>query len=259
MQPGLFRLGTDFGNGDADSRLFSLDSELSHYIAQKARILAAHPTRVGAITDSESARDAVVAATSLVRDWLAREGHPAASGSELGELTLGVAEDLVVVARPHGGADQVVWAHVCFPSGWRPERILGRSFLEIHARIPRFEAVARGAASLVDAMVTRGPYVRFVWTITADSALDHHPEQGHRAAWSSATARAFLRVERQTTIGLTRARAAVFLIRTYVYGFEELSTEQRRTLAEALTLMPPELLRYKGLEGAVPRALDLLR
>jgi hypothetical protein len=43
MQPGLFRFGTDFGNGDADQRFFPRDATLPHYLAEKARVLAAHP------------------------------------------------------------------------------------------------------------------------------------------------------------------------------------------------------------------------
>jgi hypothetical protein len=112
---------------------------------------------------------------------------------------------------------------------------------------------------LVDALVTRGPYVRFVWTVTADAELDHHPEQGRRLAWSAATERGFLRVERQTTVPLPEVSGCVFLIRTYLYGFEELSSAKREVLAQALQRMPSELLRYKSLTTALPRALELLR
>jgi hypothetical protein len=260
MQPGLFRLGTDFGNAEADRRLFSQDNQLSRYSSEKSRIVQAHPTRIGSALESDADRRALAAASELLSEVLVREQHPAAGASDLTTLSLAVAEDIVVMRRPRtGDGDRVVWANVCFPSGWRPEQILGQSFLGIHARIPAFEAIARAAPSLVEAMVTRPPYVRFVWTISADDALDHHPEQGERAAWSPGTARAFLRVERQTTIGLPSARAAVFLIRTYLYDFEELSPDERATLRRALELMPVELVRYKGLTEALPRALELLR
>jgi hypothetical protein len=137
--------------------------------------------------------------------------------------------------------------------------VIGKSFTQIHAQIPAFEAVARRAQNLTQAMVSRGPYVRFVWTISADDELDHHPEQGRRAAWDSSTARGFLRVERQLTVPLTEQAASVFLIRTYLYGFDELTAEQRAVVSSALQQMPPELVRYKRLEAALPHALALLR
>jgi hypothetical protein len=118
--------------------------------------------------------------------------------------------------------------------------------------------VTEKSASLTSAMTERGPYVRFVWTISADLELDHHPEQGRRAVWSDRTPRGFLRVERQTTVPLRDSAASVFLIRTYLYGFDELAPDQCRTLSQALSLMPPEIARYKRLQVAIPRALQLL-
>ena len=49
-------------------------------------------------------------------------------------------------------------------------------------------------------MIERGPYVRFVWTLSADDCLDHHPEEGNRLPWDSHQGRGWLRVERQVTV-----------------------------------------------------------
>lgn len=258
MQPGLFRLGTDFGNAEADRLAFPCDSELERYVDEKTRVLGAHPERASSAVVTEPEARALELAARELCAVLGGEGHPAAAGADLNEVARALAEDLVILHAPSGADDRALWVHACFPSGWRPERVVGRSFLGVHAHIPAFDGVARAATSLVEAMVTRGPYVRFVWTISADDALDHHPEQGSRAAWTSATSRAFLRVERQTTLPVPEARAAIFAIRTYVYDFDELSLPQRATLAQALELMPPEIQRYKALETAVPRALALL-
>jgi hypothetical protein len=57
---------------------------------------------------------------------------------------------------------------------------------------------------------------------------------------------------------LPSASACVFLIRTYLYAFEELTAEQREQLSSALSQMPSELARYKRLDSALPRALALL-
>lgn len=260
MQAGLVRFGTDFGNGEADQRFFPRDETSPHYWAEKARILSAHPERDAYSIAGELDEACVDAAHA----WLARvhrqEGHAELAGLSRAAVGRELVEDFAVLRLDESGADRALWLNACFPSGWRPAHVIGQSFAGIHARIPAFEAVARKARSLVEAMATRGPYVRFVWTISADDELDHHPDEGKRLAWSKATSRGFLRVERQTIVSLPPETAGcVFLIRTYLYGFDELSSEQRAILATALERMPPEILQYKGLTTAVPRALELLR
>lgn len=255
MQAGLQRFGTDFGNGEADRQFFPRDDRSEHYQAEKARVLGRYPGRSLRDVRDEAERSAVTAATAWMIRTLHAEGHGDFSDHSLEQLAPALCEDFAVVARPAAGADRVLWLHACFPSGWRPEHVVGKSFTQIHAQIPAFDGVARRADQLAQAMVSRGPYVRFVWTIAADDELDHHPEQGRRAAWTSRTERGFLRVERQLTVPLPGASASVFLIRTYLYGFDELTTDQRHVLASALRQMPPEILRYKRLEEAVPHAL----
>ncbi len=222
-------------------------------------MLAAHPERDGCSIRDELDEQSVAAGQAWLSDTLRAEGLATTSPASRAALARELVEDFALLRRGVDGSDRVLWLHACFPSGWRPEHVLGQSFARIHAHIPAIDAVATKAASLVDAMVTRGPYVRFVWTISADDALDHHPEQGQRQAWSPLTPRGFLRVERQTTVPLPERSACIFLIRTYLYGFDELSGEQRATLAQALARMPPELVGYKALTQAVPRALELLR
>jgi hypothetical protein len=259
MQAGLQRFGTDFGNGQVDRQFFPRDDRSARYLAEKARVLGRYPERSAHDIRDEAERRAVTAATNWMIRVLHREGHGDFSGYSLAQLAPQLCEDFAVLARPASGRDRVLWLHACFPSGWRPEQVVGKSFTQIHAEIPGFDGVARSADQLAQAMVSRGPYVRFVWTIAADDELDHHPEQGRRATWTRATERGFLRVERQVTVPLPEVSASVFLIRTYLYDFEDLSTEQRAVLSDALRQMPPALLRYKRLEQAVPYALALLR
>ncbi|HYP89491.1 MAG TPA: heme-dependent oxidative N-demethylase subunit alpha family protein [Polyangiaceae bacterium] len=259
MQAGLVRFGTDFGNGEVDRQYFPRDADTARYITEKARILAQHPERGASDVRDEAEAQTVVEARAWMASTLRAEGYGDLASLSLPELAARVSEDVAVVGRASSGADRVLYAHVCFPSGWRPEQVLGRSFAEIHGKIPAIEAVTRGAASLTRAMVSRGPYVRFVWTVSADDELDHHPEQGKQRAWSAFTPRGFLRVERQLTVPLPSESGSIFLIRTYVYGFDELTSSQRSDLSVALREMPPELLRYKRLELGQARALELLR
>lgn len=254
MQAGLFRLGTDFGNGAVDRQYFPNDATQAHYAAQKRLILRAHPERSAADVRDAADEAALEAARGFIVEAWREQGNGDLSARSLSELAPELSEDFAVLTR----ADRVAFIHACFPSGWRPQQVLGKSFSQIHQHIPEFEAVARKAASLVQAMLTRGPYVRFVWTISADDELDHHPEQGRRAAWLPTTPHGFLRVERQTTVPLAGGAASLFLIRTFLYRFDELGPERRATLASALRRLPPEVARYKQLTQALPRALELL-
>lgn len=254
MQAGLFRFGTDFGNGVADRSYFPRDAGHAHYVTEKRRVLAAHPERARHDARDDADRAAIQSAYQFIVEANQREGNADVTGGELAEVGPKLAEDFAVITR----ADRVVSIHACFPSGWRPEHVLGHGFSGIHRHVPAFQALAQKAPSLVEAMLSRGPYVRFVWTITADAELDHHPEQGLRAPFDERAGGGFLRVERQTTIPLAAGAASLFLIRTYIYRFEELSADQRATLAGALRQMPAEIAEYKGLAKALPRALELL-
>jgi hypothetical protein len=51
---------------------------------------------------------------------------------------------------------------------------------------------------------------------------------------------------------------SLFFIRTYVYGLERLSSEQRATLREAIKHMSEPMLRYKGMLGHEARIVQLL-
>jgi dimethylamine monooxygenase subunit A len=259
MQAGLARFGTDFGNGDAYQRFFPRDDTTPRYLAEKARVLTAEPTREAFLIESPADEACVVAAQAWFSRTLRGEGHAAAAELSPPALGRALVEDFAVLRRDSTGADRVLWLHACFPSGWRPELVIGQSFTRIHAPVPAFEAVARKTSSLVEALVTRGPYVRFVWTVTADDELDHHPAHGRRRLWTATTPRGFLRVERQVTVPLPIESGCVFLIRTYLYDFAELSSEKRGVLAHALESMPPEVALYKSLTTALPRALELLR
>jgi hypothetical protein len=262
MEAGLLRHGTDFGNGAADRLFFQVDRELDRYLAAK-RAVPASRHAVLARDAHERAIHEVVLAWML--DTLARE-HPerrtalAADGGDAGygALAAAVQEDLVVLRRLADGASSAIAVHVSAPSGWRPERIHGAGFAAIHAPVPEFAKDPRAERAMVDAMVERGPYVRFVWTVTADAHLDHHPEEGRREPWR-ADGPGFLRVERQTTVPFAALGASLFLIRTYLTPFAELTPVERGVLARALAALPPPVAKYKGLAPVAGTVREVLR
>jgi hypothetical protein len=177
--------------------------------------------------------------------------------SDFDALLACVQEDAAVVRRLPDGSDVATLLHVCFPSRWVPEALLGVSFRSIHRPVPGFAETDAFASSMLQAMIERGPFVRFVWTLCADDALDHHPEQGTHTPWPEAE-RGWLRVERQVTVGFPRLDAALFLIRTYRYAFESLGAQRRARLARAVDAMPESVSRYKGIAGHEIRIRELL-
>lgn len=268
MSAGLFRFGADFGNGEADAQFFQRDRTAPSYRHQKLEIFRRRPQRLSFATD-EPAQAFQRAAYSWMGQTLLQE-HPELSPpipSEVGErgdrlpqcfqdLSLAVQEDFTLMMREAAG-DRLVLLSVCFPSGWCPEKLLGASFRQIHATVPDFGAVAAKSAQLIAGIVERGPYVRFVWTITADAVLDHHPEQSPRRSFEGATS-GYLRVERQVTVPFPEYRGSLFLIRTYLYPFAELDPVQRAVLREAVRLLPDSIRAYKGLPPDVSGLCALL-
>ncbi len=256
MEPGLRRLGEDLGNGERDRLFFQVDRERQRALAEKRRIGAG-----AALARDESAARAHARVLAWMAETLRRE-HPSlfrrARLDSLEAVAPEVQEDFAVVERGADGAGRATAVCVSFPSGWRPERVLGASFAAIHRPVPGFAQVPAAAASMVRAMVERGPYLRFVWTVVPDAELDRHPDRLRAVPWERAE-RGWLRVERQVSVPFPEVGAALFLIRTYLYPFDELSARERRVLGIALASLAPEIRRYKRLdEGAAKRAIALL-
>lgn len=182
----------------------------------------------------------------------------------LDELVLQLQEDLAIMQCPQGHAPErarAVYLHVCFPSGWSPARLIGKSFPALHARVPYEPGFERAERALHAGELFTRPAARFVWSIAPSGKLDRHPEQAH-GSWVDAE-HAFLRVERQVIVPLTAAslggvRTALFLIRVYVYPVAQLSAEQRRMLSTALDALPESTRRYKGVFGHEERLRQLL-
>ncbi len=271
MQAGLRKFPEDFGNGAADGYIFQRDLEFETYIAAKgnpARAQGRAPRERAWVTDAPGDREIVreVLAWSDARAKEEVAGY-ASAATEDGEqpdivtawdhFALQVQEDLAVL-RMHGdGTHRLIAAHVCFPSGWRPERLVGASFDEIHRPVPDFADDSRASASMARSMVARGPYVRFVWTVSADDVLDHHPEDGVRAPLEGAT-NLWLRVERQLTVPFAKVGASLFVIRTFRYPVESLAASQRADLTDAVRAMPETIAAYKGLAAGRATILDHL-
>lgn len=183
-------------------------------------------------------------------------------------LALNVQEDFVLMRAAESVAQMAasdrrssacagLWAEasmVSFPSGWSPELKMGRSLADIHAPVADGQALRRASPSLSLAMLEKGPFVRYVWTLSEGPALDRRPGQvGATVSLAPASlARLWFRCERQTTLALPGHSRALFLIRVYVAPLLEAADTQarRELLAEALRSMTPAMVEYKNIAAA---------
>jgi hypothetical protein len=251
MSAGLHRFGTDFGQAKRDREFFQLDGERPRYLIAKRQ--APPERRVLGTVDPESQR-ACTAALAWMRETLTREApevlvsaaHDRDARDEFDALARALQEDFCVLGAGDDYAGRAALIDVRFPSGWRPERLRNASFLATHAPVPGFPGDAQAAQSMVRTMIERGPFVRFVWTLSPDARLDRHPDTIGPASWQQPEG-VFLRVERQVTVPLTAAGAGLFLIRVYVYPFGELTAEQQTCTLAALAAMSDEIRTYKHL------------
>lgn len=267
MEAGLRPFGTDFGNAEDDRRFFQVDALRERYRQARREVPTA---RRSLVERRPAARTRLTAVADWMRARLTAEHpdlplreHAASDDPESGLTAIAdhVQEDFAILGRdPDSGDEAAIALFVAFPSGWRPERLLGASFRAIHGPVPGFADGAAQARSMVASMLERGPYVRFVWTVSADDHLDHHPDGGRRDAWTADNP-GWLRVERQVTVPFAASESSLFLIRTHLYRFDALTRPERETLARALAALPGEIARYKGLatpvrELAIARLLD---
>lgn len=189
-------------------------------------------------------------------------GRLPAATRALDALRLAITEDVVMLLRDRrGDGGRAGYLCVASPSGWDPGARGNASFAALHAPVPHAGPLLSAGAAIADAMVEKGPFVRYVWSLAADDAPSHHPRR-HPAARLDGRDPAtwWLRVERQTTLPLPGLNAAAFFIRVLVQPLPLAvgPAGRRARLAAAVCSMDPALLAYKGLEGAAPALLRWL-
>lgn len=265
MSPAMKPFGTDFGNGDLDQKLFQIDRTYPEILENKRNVRrlgpANHIGRDGLRPEVE-ARATQFLESQFAAEWPEWVGVlPEASQehfeSELDRIVAQVPADIAIVQVEESGADRAAYLNICAVSHWDPREKLGKSFFSVHESVPGFERANAGAAGLVQGMVQRGPWVRFVWGLETDTNLNHHPEPlpgFDRAEWRG---RHFLdrplqiRFERQITWPLPEVGVAIFVIRV---GFVPMDLfwahpDWQAPMKAALEALPESVQRYKGVHG----------
>jgi hypothetical protein len=306
VRAGLAALGTDHGNGAADGQLFQIDASFPAYrantLAARSERLGkfyAHTDAFGGVTgavtrtiarrlaaehathfDLTETADGTTLRCGLTGETLRFDGawalvdatpSPAPAPPYIDAfdaLISQVAEDAAVVVRSANGTDTTAAIHLCAANHWSAEDRVGESFAHIHGVVPGMQPVTAKSAQMVAAMIERGPFVRFVWGVSSDTRLNHHPEPPvgvDPAAWAGrrfdlADPRLFVRIERQVLFGLPEVDAALFLIRPSFRDGAVLraDAEMNAALRAGLASMTPEQARYKGVEQSRAAILDWL-
>jgi hypothetical protein len=184
-----------------------------------------------------------------VLEWIA--SRPPAE-RPLHALGLALQEDLAwMEGDAPGGAARPVMLHVCFPSGWAPERKIGLDFAAVHAPVPEADRVRASARALSHALTTQGPFVRFVWSLAPSGVRSRHPDDAPPVRDDAGGP--WFRCERQVSLPVPAAEggaaSAVFLIRLHVAPLATVASEPARlaVVRDALASMSDATLRYKGL------------
>jgi hypothetical protein len=294
-------LGTDLGNGPADGLFFQFDAGWAEYRAVKARARAERPGKYYQTRDfspevagtvclfiarrlaaehprlfSIEEREAEVILHSTLHGETLRfdaKGERLLEGNAdppyadpFDALATLVQEDLAVVRR-HQGRDWAAAIHLCFPYRWTAEEKIGMDFVTMHLPVPGMESFRK--PGMVTNMVNHGPFTRFVWELTTDDRLNHHPEPPagidpdawrHRR-FDPRHPRLYLRVEREVLWGFPEQEAALLAVRISFRDGEEIrsSPRLRDPLCATIESMSPEALRYKGLAESRGEILDWLR
>lgn len=188
--------------------------------------------------------------------------------SGLDALACQVQEDLALVEVDATGRDRLAAVHLCFPNHWAAQDKIGRDFVAVHAPVADIEPISRNAGKLIRALIEKGPFVRFAWGVASDTRLNHHPEappgedpQRWRGRdFDPQDPRLYLRIERQTTLGLPGADGYLFTIRTYFLNGNEIGAhpQRNRALRDALASMSAASLAYKGLTTSRDAIVDWL-
>lgn len=187
----------------------------------------------------------------------------------LDALALSVQEDLVIM-RLRDEQDDAEALQVCFPSHWNPAEKAGQSFAQIHRPVAHSASLVAASSNVMRALVNKGPFVRFVWSIVSNESLSQNPAlPTYRKPLTTAELqepehliqRLFFRVERQTTYPLADLQRSLFTIRIFRTSLREaLCTQERKdVLEQSLLSMDDELLAYKNLTDLRAPLLAWLR
>lgn len=216
VKPGLIPFGTDFGNGEADQRVFQLDANFPHYRCIKELGRSQCLSRYYQTHEYSPQVSEVIAqfiCNRLIKDYPQhfhlhhQNNHECALecyltgeilhfdrhfeciqvqtngrgidppyASALDALAAQVQEDITIVSRMNN-QHWVSAIHLCYPNHWAAESKIGQSFATVHAPVAGMEKINQRGEALVRTMIEHRPAIRFAWGLSTDTRLNHHPQE----------------------------------------------------------------------------------
>lgn len=154
-----------------------------------------------------------------------------------------------------GGEPLARGSSVCFPSGWAPDHITGKSVAKVHAVVPDLNATLGGAIQrFLERLKVDQAWERFNWGLAPDDRLNRHPDRSPPRLGTIAFERGefHLRTEHHLFWALSDA-TVLFFIRVHHHPFRELSPELQEAIRRQVEAMTPELRTYKGIPVSSPK------
>lgn len=248
VAPGLSPLGKDFGHGEMDQKYFQIDETYPFYREMKFG-------RVGGPV-CFATHDLDWQTRDHIRDWIHNKVHEEYPDfQELPETLDGTCMALpedVAILKYDDDHDWLAYGCIFFPSGWCIGEKIGKSYREVHEEIPGMKLDR--AEGFVKNIMSKGPFVRFVWSPMFENTLNSHPSI-EKKPFDPDNPQLFMKVERQVTQPFPEKKAMLFLIRSYVLMPEEI---QIKPLISALESMTKEQRRYKGIDECYDPLLEYL-
>lgn len=306
VKPGLYKFPHDFGNGDMDLNIFQIDREYPLYrqeklAARRERLEKYYCTKnfgnglAGIINEfiiqilvreypqyfrlaknrQQTRLDCRLSGETLLFDkrFHLQESISAPTVSPgyidgFDALACQIQEDLSVIRLTAQESDNVIALHLCLPNHWAAEDKIGRGFADVHHPVPDMHTMNKTASQIVQAMIHKGPFIRFAWGVATDKRLNHHPlaaenkelQHWHGRHFNPENPQLYLRIERQTSHGLPDYGLALFTIRTYFLDIHDLKSNAAylEKIISALRSMNDSIRDYKGIKRDFPAIIQWL-
>jgi hypothetical protein len=161
------------------------------------------------------------------------------------DLAKCVQDDLAILSL-----GKVIAICFCAPSGFIPSKVVGKSFFEIHQPIPDSELLLKMSDKLSSMLsdISRGPYRRYIWTITANPSMSQHPSMKDKFHPKSISD-LYFRTETQTTVPLGDNIHMLFSVKVEMTPLKDIwmDSVKKNTILESIDTMSDSMLEYKNL------------
>jgi len=183
--------------------------------------------------------------------------EPVDGARDLESLSRLLEADLLMMDQ---ATKEVAGGAVCFPSSWDPAHAVGKTLNEVHGVVPRLNPqIGEMINRFIEKVSPGDSFCRENWSFTRTDDLDYHPAVGRGRLDESLTLdELFLRIEHQLFTGIPGG--VLMGIRIETCPLKELAADADvwRLVAEKIRTMPEDVAKYKSMDAAIPRMLEVM-